>query len=78
MSNLQKTSDNGCLLENDQIEKQQESLLIDDVLRKDYSNQEVMLAVVSKLQRLRSYYHLKFVDLFCNEAVKDIDISKEV
>ena len=78
LSNLQETWENSCLLENDQLEKLQEDKFIYGVVPKDCPNQEVLLDVVSRLQRLRLYYNLKFVNLFCHEAIKDIDISKEV
>ena len=78
LSSLQTLSEKSSRLEDCRIEELQKEKNVDGILRKHYSNQDVIFALRSKLQRLKVYYSLEFVQLFCHEAIKEIDISKEV
>ena len=78
LSNLQKRLEKSSQLDNCRIRQTQNEKIFDGVLCKEYSNQDALFLLRSKLQRLIVYYNLEFVQLFCHDAIKEIDISKEV
>ena len=78
LSNQLKDFDKENRLDSGCIEKLQTRKLHKTNLENECFHQEHVALIYSNLKRLRKFYYLEFVDVFCHEAVKIMDISTKV